>query len=647
MFKKKCLAWLEDQFSKLTDGIPTLTPSEWAEETRYLPPSAGAMPGYYSFDVTPYLREILDCMDINSPIREVSVMKGAQIGATVGILENTIGYYISQVRSAPMMLVTVDSELALLRLESYIIPMLQHSGLIDLLQSADETNNRKTGKTNKKLEWSGGGFLIPFGARNPGKMRSTSIQVLLLDELDGAPDRVGKGEDPIKSAEARTSGSFDRSRKIVRLSTPLIEGSSRIHKAYLSGDQRKYNVPCRKCGKEQELKFSGVNKETGEMWGLVWERKEDGSLKHGSVRYVCRYCGHRHRNSDKTFMLARGKWIPTVEAKIPYTRSYHLPGLLSPAEFLSWERVVEMWFDAWDLDNNQPKDFGLLQLFYNNILGSPYKEEGKQLKLATISQHRRYCYSYGQIPNAYARVHCEGPVKFLTCAVDVHKKFLAVAVFGWAPWSRAFLVDYWELEGNTEDPADPATWGELRKILEQKEYISDDGMVYNIRMTLVDAGFYPDPVFQFCGEYNHSVYPVRGRATPIKGSAVKEFSGWITPLGTQAYWITVDIYKDRWAVALDKKWNGEEQQPKHCFNVPVNATNEQLKELTVERKVEIFEKGTNRRLGYQWYRPSSVRNELWDLLVYNNAALEMIALQQCIEVHKLETLNWSKFWQSI
>jgi phage terminase large subunit GpA-like protein len=93
------------------------------------------MPGYYSYDVAPYLREIADCFSIDSQIREIDVMKGAQIGATVGVLENIIGYVIDHVKSAPVMLLTADAELAKIRVDSYITPMLQHSGLDHLIRS--------------------------------------------------------------------------------------------------------------------------------------------------------------------------------------------------------------------------------------------------------------------------------------------------------------------------------------------------------------------------------------------------------------------------------------------------------------------------------------------------------------------------------
>src|SRR5690606_25562174 len=112
-------AWIEEQFAGLSYEIEIITPSAWAETKRYLPPSVTALPGPFSFDVAPFAREIVDCMSIDSPIRECAWMKGVQITATTSSLENTIGYVIEHVKTAPMMLVTADAELAKLRLESY------------------------------------------------------------------------------------------------------------------------------------------------------------------------------------------------------------------------------------------------------------------------------------------------------------------------------------------------------------------------------------------------------------------------------------------------------------------------------------------------------------------------------------------------
>jgi len=86
------------------------------------------MPGPFRWDVTPYLREIVDCVGLESPIREVSLMKGVQMAATVGILENAIGYFIEHVKTAPCMFVTADLEIAKLRMDTNIKPMIEASG---------------------------------------------------------------------------------------------------------------------------------------------------------------------------------------------------------------------------------------------------------------------------------------------------------------------------------------------------------------------------------------------------------------------------------------------------------------------------------------------------------------------------------------
>ena len=142
--------WLARQFENLTTYLEVSTPSECAERIRYLPPSNTNMPGFYRFSVAPYLREIVDCLSVDSPIREIAVMKGVQICMTTGVLENGILYGIEHVKTAPMMLVTADGNLAKGRIDSYIIPMIQSSGLNHLITSADEGNSRKTGKNQQR-----------------------------------------------------------------------------------------------------------------------------------------------------------------------------------------------------------------------------------------------------------------------------------------------------------------------------------------------------------------------------------------------------------------------------------------------------------------------------------------------------------------
>jgi phage terminase large subunit GpA-like protein len=644
--RERC-EWLAQQFEAITTDVVESTPSEWAERVRYLPPSNTDQPGFYRFEVTPYLKEPADCLAVDSPVREIAIQKGVQVGATVGILENGIGYLIDEVRSAPGMMVTADAELANLRLSTNIVPMIQASGLEGRIRSSDEGNARKTGKTDKKIEWLGGGFLIPFGAQNANKLRSISIRYLFRDEIDAWPDIVGKDGDPIKLSGDRTAA-YEESRKILDISTPLIKGQSKIEKAFKRGDQRHYFVRCLGCGHAQPLKWRRENPNTGEVTGIVWETDTEGNVVTGSVRYLCEACGHPHTNEDKTrlFDPANGaEWRPTASPIHPQIRSYHLSALYSPVGMQSWEMCVRKWLEAWDPVANRPRDMGALQVFYNNVLGEPFELRGEKLRFEQVSPHRRHAYKFGEIPNKWAAQHAGSPILVLTAAVDVHAENLAVAVFGWTKERRVFVINYWRFEGDTEQLDNPATWGRLRELIEDTEYVADDGKRYRIALTLIDSGYRTDHVYRFCSEYLAGVAAVKGQSsTASAATAARLFNEFRPPLGERAFGVSVDNYKDRWGVALKRGWDGQGMQPSGHFNAPIDTTDEQLKELITERKVEKIDPRTKQRLGWEWHRPAGAKNELWDCLIYASAALDMLAWDYCIKVRELEQVSWPEFW---
>jgi phage terminase large subunit GpA-like protein len=632
--------WLAEQFDAIPSEVKVLRPSEWAEQHRYLPPSVTPMPGPYRFDVAPYLREPLDCLAVDSPIRSLAFMKGAQICATVGILENFLGYLIEHVRTSPVMLVTADAELAQLRVEANILPMLQASGLAHLIKSSDEGNSRKTGKTEKKLEWDGGGYLVPLGAQNANKMRSISVENLLEDERDAWPTVVGKDGDPGKLVVDRTAA-YEQSRKIVEVSTPLIHGQSPIADSFERGDQRRYFVCCLACGFAQVLRWRHVNSETGVVSGIVWEH--DGArLVPGSVRYLCQQCQHPHTNDDKTRLLSPdngAEWRPTAQAASPHHRSYHLNALYSPVGMQSWETCVEKWLEAWDVENERPRDLAKLQVFYNNVLGETFELRGEKVRLDAVSSHRRAAYKFGQVPNEFAKQHCLSPILLVTAAVDVHADQLPYAVFGWCRDRRAFLLDYRRLEGDTDSLDDPGTWGALREELTHRTFVADDGKRYRIQMAMVDSGYRTDHVYRFAADLD-GVFPVKGREQPTKNVLDREIHLSVSATGSRTLLVTVDRYKDRLSSALRREWDGFGVQPHGHFNAPADVTEKQLKELTVETKVA----KPGKLGGYEWRRPSGAANELWDLYVYNSAALDLVALDVCKNQLGLEGIDWPTFW---
>lgn len=642
-----CKAWLVEQIEQMTDEMLRMSPSEFAEANRWLPPSVTPFPGYMDFDLNPFMREIVDCFDIHSPVREVNLRKGVQITYTTA-LECVILYYMAQIKTAPMMFVTADKELAKQRVENNITPMINWSGFDHLIQSSDEKSSRKTGQTEQHIQWVGGGYLQPFGANNANKMRQASIMVMLKDELDGWPERVGKDGDPDRLTDDRCSGYWER-RKIMRGSTPLLRGMSKIDSNFYRGDQRYYMVPCLSCGYFQEIKWRGVDEQTGRVYGMTWET-ENGVLVQDSVRWVCANCGHGHAEHDKVKLLdpANGAhWKPTAEPAEPGIRSYHLPALYSPVGMQPWAKSVAAWMEAYDDENSQARDIEKLQRFYNNVLALSFELRGDTIKMQNVSGHRRTEYGFGSVPNQYAIQYTGSPIELLICTVDVHKRNLAVAVHGFARGERTFLVDYWRFEGDCEDLDSPDTWGRLREVIETRVYETTDGRVYPIAMTLIDASWSNDLVTEFCSEYETGVFPILGRDTPAKNQSIKEFAEFTTQQGTRGFRVTVDLYKDRWAARLNKRWSGEGVQPEGTYNAPVDVTDAQLKELTVEVKREKIDEKTNKRVGVVWHRPGHANNELWDLLIYATAGLEMLAWDVCRNQMGLEAVNWPGFWDML
>jgi len=635
------LDWLIEQVGGLTEEIHKVSPSRFNEEHRYLPESVTSMPGYIRYDVNPYMREIVDCFDVDSSVREVNLKKGVQITYTT-LLESGLLYYMAHVKTLPCMFVTADKELATARIENNIMPMINQSGFGDIIQSSDEGNSRKTGKTANHLQWSGGGYLVPGGAQNANKMRMYSIAVMLKDEIDAWPDTVGRDGDPDKLTDDRCSGYWER-RKIFRGSTPLLKGTSKIEKQYQRGDQRKYQVLCKKCSYPQELRWSYGENEKG---GFHWET-DGGILIPESVQYQCKNCGEAHFEHDKERLFSEedgAHWKPTARPVEPGIRSYHLPALYSPIGMQPWYKSVGAYLGAFDPVERRVKDIAAYQVFYNNVLAEPFEVMGSKVRFSTVSLHRRPVYRLGQIPNNYALKHSGSPILLLTCQVDVHKSFLAVAVMGWSKESKPYIIEYLRLEDEDCSESTSKVWGELREIIEERKYTADDGKQYRVVMTFIDAGYANDTVVSFCADYASGVVPVLGRDRPGKSNRVKEFSEFTTQSGTIGYTITVDHYKDRLAPVLRREWTEDagEQKPYH-FNAPVDLPDKALKELTVETRREKTDPNGNST--YYWHRPGNARNELWDLLVYGHAAIEVMAWSICIQHFKLKTVDWDQFWE--
>jgi phage terminase large subunit GpA-like protein len=638
--------FLKEQFAGIVNSRIYQLPSEYIESVRSLPSHLSPHPGPYDFDYTPYLTEILNNLSPMNDIRKVVFMKPSQIGATVGVLENAIGYNIGCAPSSNLF-ISADKELVKLGMEVKVDQMIDSCGLRDKIFSQSKSpGSRKTGDTTFNKEFPGG-MLHAIGARNPGKLRQMSYKNILMDELDGFPDTVGNEGDPVSLAENRTNA-FASKRKILYLSTPTVLQTSKIYKLYLQGDQRKYFIPCPRCGVEIVMQWHGKNSD-GQDFGIVFKTKKNTQiLIPSSVKYICQACGKPILEHEKSDYLIKGRWKPTAETQEQGLVSYWMDATYSPLGMYSWVNMVYDWLKCFDIEKNKIKDMDKYRSFRNTKQGLPFEERGESVTYERVISHRRP-YARNKIMNKLAMVETGSNILYLTCAVDVQKASneLLVDIKGWCVGGVSYTIDFRSLPAseNVQMITDNC-WRDLEKIIEEEIFTSDNGSQYRIAITVVDSGWATDTVYEFCKQYGGGVIAIKGQEYITGNLTYKQMSK-ETRIQTgldNAYMVNATMLKRRITRALKSDWNTGQLQPNFYMNFPEDLRDDYFQMFTAEYLAEKRDKVTGKFKGFQWKAIQGRANHAFDTAGYSLAAIEIIAESHCKSILGLKALNWNEFW---
>jgi phage terminase large subunit GpA-like protein len=330
-----------------------LTVSEWADAKRVLS-EMSAEPGPWRTSRVPYAREIMDALSVGDPCQEVVLMKGTQVAGTE-IGNNWIGYIID-VAPGPAMMVMPTSNTGKRSSKTRLAKMIESTPA--LREKISERSRDKSNSTT--LKEFPGGVLAVAGANSAAELKSMPVRFLFEDEIDEYPDDVD-GQGPADELAEKRTDTFVR-KKIYKASTPTVRGRSKIEKAFLRGDQRRYYVPCPHCKVEQVLKWPQMRWETRRARELHCANVERSPSSPLEVQTSARRATHRRRRRasssatrassrtcttsargapqpipeyHKTWMLEGGRWI--AEAPGPgKSKSYHLSALYSPLGWFSW-----------------------------------------------------------------------------------------------------------------------------------------------------------------------------------------------------------------------------------------------------------------------------------------------------------------------
>jgi phage terminase large subunit GpA-like protein len=572
---------------------PLLTVSEWADQYRVLSTRASAEPGPWRTERTPYLKEIMDCLSPSSPVERVAFMKGAQIGATE-CGNNWIGYVIHQA-PGPMMAVQPTVEMAKRNSKQRIDPLIEESEVLRTL--VRDPRSRDSGNTILAKEFPGG-VLVMTGANSAVGLRSMAARYLFLDEVDGYPGDVDAEGNPIDLVMARTR-TFAR-RKIFMCSTPKIAGLSRIETAFEESDQRRYWLPCPKCGAFQTLKFAQ----------LTWPK---GKPK--EAVYVCEHCAARIENHQKHWMLPRGEWRPSAVGD-GRTAGFHLSSLYSPVGWFSWADAAVMFQRA-------QKNPSLLQVFVNTVLGETWAEAGDAPDWQRLYD-RRENYKLGAVPAGGL---------FLVAGCDVQRDRLEIALVGWGRNRENWLTDYVVLDGDTSRPE---VWDRLTGLL-HTTYPHASGARLGIVRIAVDSGYATQQVYAWARKQGPGrVLVTKGfetGAAPIGQPSAVEVTanGRKIKRGVKVWPVATGMLKSElygWLKLERPTAESREPHPPGYCHVP-QMPEEFFKQLTAEQLVAKVVKGYRK---LEWVKTRE-RNEVLDTYVLCRAAAAQFGMDRFSERH--------------
>lgn len=404
-----------------------LTVSEWADANRILSSKESAEPGHWRTDRNPILKEPMDCFSARSSVREVVLQFPIQIGKT-SIAQNVLGYSMIE-RPGPIM-VALPAEVSMNKwISQKLNPLLAET---DAVRSVLTSTATRDGANRREFKDFAGGQLYLEHAGSPARLKSTSVKLLIVDELDEFADNLQTGDDPLALLQGRISA-FSAVARVLYISTPTIKGRSRIEELYEASDQRRYYVPCPDCGHRQPL----------EWHGLKWQKNDANEIS--DVAYVCRECGVLIPERKKPAMLAAGHWKPAHPNR--KRRGYQINCLAYPPGLgPNWRELAQMWVDS----QNDP---ARLKTFINDRLAETWEDQVTR----TIRQH-----TLADLAEPYPLRFAPDGVLAVTAGVDTQDNRLELTLIGWGEKMRMWVLDYLVLPG---DPAEDHVWTALTDIL--------------------------------------------------------------------------------------------------------------------------------------------------------------------------------------
>lgn len=652
---------LKDVLSSALHQLSDIKPADWVEENRVLSSDVSPVPGMFSYDNSPYTKEIINRLDPADDARIVAVMKGAQIGFSAGVIEGGIGWIISQAPGNTMLMVGHQDLVKSSAVK--IDKLIDACGIRDLIRlNTLRKRNNKSGDTDQRKDFAGGHLKI--GAANHKTIRQESYKYGFVDDFESMRQQSTESGDTAALLEQRFSA-FATQMKLFYISTPELKEGSNIEPVYLKGDQRKYHIPCPCCGEYIRLEWE-IDSELNNIdkAGMYWEVDDTGKLIEESVGYMCYKCGEVFDDSNKMELLRLGEYRPTATASEPGYTSYHINALYAPTYMYSWAHYVRQYLECHP--QGQPRNEEKYQAFKNLVLGETYSPVASSMDATRLMRNCRG-YQIGTIPEKQSEADGNGKIVLLTLAADANgledDARLDWELVAWSERGQSYSVKHGSIgtfilksQDKGEDRkrwtyrrgAAHSVWPEFEK-LRTAIWKTDTGANLRVLITGVDSGYMTDYVYSYVDNCNGLVFNLKGKdINKYVTLGVDKKLYKLSQEKRNLYLCNVNLVKDKLSEHMGLKWDEivDTTQPYGFMNFPqpgngLYTLNDYFSHFEAEEKV-ISKDGR-----YRWKKVSrNAQNHIFDCRIYNMVVRDIL-VDRVLKEAKVVNGVWADFAEMI
>lgn len=455
---------------------PRLRLPEWIETELRLPEGVSALPGRVR--LFPPQRGIADAIS-DPAIERVTLVKPVRLGLST-LLVATVGNYVSNEPSPILLLLPTEADCRDFMV-SDLEPILEATPATSGLLSGDAEDGRNT-LLSRRFP---GGSLKVIAARSPRNLRRHNTRILLIDEAD-AMEPTAEGN-PIVLAERRTLSFANR--KIILGSTPTLDETSNVLRAYADSDMRIFEVPCPECGTYQEIQ---------------WRHIEWQPDKPETAAYRCPHCAALVDEKHKAAMVEKGEWRAT-RPEVRGHAGFRCNALISTLANASWGKLAAEFLKAKDHPD-------ALQVFVNTVLAEGWREAAEEVDPDAL-QGRAEDFGLDAIP---------AETLLVTVGVDVQGDRLEATFVGHGR-EDACVLGHAVVWGS---PGDDSTWAELDELL-RTNWPHPGGGMLKVDAAGIDSGdgAWTEKVYAFCRpRFARKIFAIKGVGgirPPLQRSSAK------------------------------------------------------------------------------------------------------------------------------